>query len=282
MQKFASDPRLANPLRRYAAKKVPDSPYIRALVVDDEQLARDELRFLLKAHPEVEVVAEASNGLEALKAIDDLEPDLVFLDVQMPGLDGLGVARKVLERGGEVPHFVFATAFDRYAVDAFEVDAADYLLKPIEKSRLARAVDRALARMEVPEAAPSSQFEELLSRLQGTQRAPSKVLVNFNGRLVLVDAAEVIFASIERSQITVVGTDVQGLSNYKTLEELQTDLDPQTFWRAHRSYLVNINRIKEVEPWFKSSYRLRMSDSSETEIPVSRAQTKRLRELFKL
>ena len=164
-------------------------------------------------------------------------------------------------------------------MERFEIN---HLLKPIEKSRLARAVDRALARMEVPEAAPSSQFEELLSRLQGTQRAPSKVLVNFNGRLVLVDAAEVIFASIERSQITVVGTDVQGLSNYKTLEELQTDLDPQTFWRAHRSYLVNINRIKEVEPWFKSSYRLRMSDSSETEIPVSRALTKRLRELFKL
>ncbi len=254
---------------------------MRAVVVDDEDLARDELLFLLEAHPEVEVVAEAANGLEAVKAIEELEPDLVFLDVQMPGLDGLGVARQVIDKGGELPHFVFATAFDQYAVDAFDVNAADYLLKPIEKQRLAKAIERALARMEAP-AAQANPVEELLSRIQDKRRTPSKVLVNFNGRLVLVDAAEVIYASIERSQITVVGAEVQGLSNYKTLEELQADLDPQTFWRAHRSYLVNINHIKEVEPWFKSSYRLRMSDLDGTEIPVSRAQTKRLRELFKL
>jgi len=260
---------------------VAEFPTIRAVVVDDEDLARDELLFLLKAHPEVEVVAEATNGLEAVKAIHNLEPDLVFLDVQMPGLDGLGVARKVIDSGGHVPHFVFATAFDQYAVDAFDVNAADYLLKPIEKQRLAKSIERALVRIDTP-AGQTDPVEELLSRIHGKQRPPSKVLVNFNGRLVLVDTAEVIYASIERSQITVVGAEVQGLSNYKTLEELQADLDPQTFWRAHRSYLVNINRIKEVEPWFKSSYRLRMSDPDATEIPVSRGQTKRLRELFKL
>lgn len=253
-----------------------------ALIIDDEQLARDELAYLLQAYPEIEVVGQAANGIEALELIDEHEPDLVFLDVQMPGLDGLTVARKVIAKGGKLPHFIFATAFDQYAVEAFEIEAADYLLKPIEEKRLAKSLERARKLVESP-APETDQMEKLLERLeQSRSQKPSKVLIRSNNRMFLVDAQEVIYATIDDGLITVVSTYVEGLSNYRTIEELQTHLDPNAFWRAHRSYLVNIHRIKEVVPWFKSTYQLRMSDKAQTEIPVSRAQTKRLRELFKL
>lgn len=252
-----------------------------ALLVDDEELARDELAFLLRDHPDIEILAHASNGPEAVELIESLEPDVVFLDVQMPGLDGLGVARKIIEQGGPTPYFIFATAFDQYALEAFEVEASDYLLKPIEKKRLALALERARKRRPQPPE-DSDRVAQLLAQLQPASRGPSKLLVKHGHRMVLVDAADVIYATIDDGLITVVSTSVEGLSNYRTIEELQSHLDPHIFWRAHRSYLVNINRIREVAPWFKSSYRLLMSDKRQTEIPVSRAQTKRLRELFKL
>ena len=254
---------------------------IEALIVDDEKLARDELAFLLGSHPEIAVVGQAENGLEAVAMIDEYEPDLVFLDVQMPGLDGLSVARKVIERGGKLPHFVFVTAFDQYAVEAFEVNAADYLLKPIEEARLARSLERTRKAQAAPES-ETARVEQLLAQLQHHSNPPAKLLVRHGASMVLVDAADMIYATTDDGLITVVATSVEGVSNYRTIEELQQHLDPHVFWRAHRSYLVNINRIKEVVPWFKSTYQLRMADRKHTEVPVSRAQTKRLRELFKL
>ncbi len=254
---------------------------MRALLVDDEKLARDELAFLLEDHPEVEIVGQAANGPEALKLIEQHSPDLVFLDVQMPGLDGIHVAKRVMRKGGKLPHFIFATAFDQYAVDAFEVDAADYLLKPIEKKRLAKSLERAKKLLDSPED-EASRVEQLLTRITSRTQAPTKLLLRANSRMLLVDAADVVYATIADGVITIVATYLEGLSNYRTIEELQSHLDPRTFWRPHRSYLVNIDRIKEVVPWFKSSYQLRMSDKGRAEIPVSRAQTKRLRELFRL
>ena len=253
---------------------------ISTLIVDDEQLAREELAFLLKSHPEVEIVGEAANGLEAITMIDEYEPDLVFLDVQMPGLDGLSVVRKMIDRGGRLPHFIFATAFDQYAVEAFELAAADYVMKPIEKSRLSKSIERARRLIESPDDA-AGQVERLLAQLSD-KRSPTKLLVRSSNRMFLVDEAEIAYATIEDGVITVVASSIEGLSNYRTIEELQSHLNSALFWRPHRSYLVNINRIKEVIPWFKSSYQLRMSDKNQTAIPVSRAQTKRLRELFKL
>jgi len=251
------------------------------MLVDDEQLARDELAFLLKSFPQVHVAASAGNGLDAVELIKKHAPDVVFLDVQMPGLDGLGVVRRLLEDGGELPHFIFATAYDQYAVEAFEVNAVDYLLKPIEKERLAVSLERIQKRQE-GQAQNASRMEQLLAKIQSTVAPRTKLLVNAQNRMFLVDAADVIYATIQDGLITIVSAHIEGQSNYRTIEELQSNLDPSTFWRVHRSYLVNINRIKEVVPWFKSSYQLRMSDKKQTEIPVSRAQTKRLRELFKL
>src|ERR1700754_362358 len=246
------------------------------VVADDEKLACDELAFLLKDFPEVDVVAIGSNGLEAVELIQKLEPELVFLDVNMPGLDGLGVIRRLREREIELPHFIFVTAYDQFAVEAFRLEALDYLLKPVEKRRLAETLER-VRRVIQDKRTPEPPA------LAKTVSAPrTKLMVRSNNRYLIVDASEVIYATIDDGLITLVTTHFEGHSNYRTIEDLQASLDREMFWRVHRSYLVNINRIKEVVPWFKSSYQLRMDDKKHTEVPVSRVQTRRLRELFKL
>ncbi|HEX3104214.1 MAG TPA: LytTR family DNA-binding domain-containing protein [Terriglobales bacterium] len=253
------------------------------LIVDDEQLARDELAYLLKNIGDVEVVAQGKNGLEAVTLIREHNPDLVFLDVQMPGLDGFGVIKKLLDKKIALPKIVFSTAFDQYAVRAFEVNAVDYLLKPFDRKRVAQSVER--ARSMAGANGPADKLDALVRMLESQKPQTSKILLKAVGRLFLVNQKDICFASIEDGIITVVTSGLNGMegqSNCRTLEELLDSLDPDLFWRAHRSYLVNINRIKEVVPWFKSSYQLRMDDKKQTEIPVSRAQTKRLRELFGL
>ena len=251
---------------------------ISTVIVDDEQLACDELSYLLKDFPDIELVATGRNGLEALKLIEDLEPDLVFLDVQMPGLDGMNVIQKLRESDRHIPHFVLATAYDQYAIEAFRWDALDYLLKPIEKERLAVAIER--ARKLIAEKAKPAAADAPEQSKTAPQR--TKLLVKSNNRNFIVDAHELIYATIDDGLITVITSNVEGESSYRTIEELQSNLDPDVFWRVHRSFLVNINRIKEVIPWFKSSFQLRMDDRKHTEIPVSRVQTKRLRALLKL
>jgi two-component system LytT family response regulator/two-component system response regulator LytT len=249
-----------------------------ALVVDDEQLAREELSFLLKSIPDVELIQTASNGIEAVKLIEELEPELVFLDVQMPGLDGLGVIAKLREKGGPLPQFILTTAFDQYAVEAFRLEALDYLLKPVEHERLAESVARARRAMEErPKEQERSQDEDAPKVPQRT-----KLLVRSNNRNLIVDAQDLIYATIDDGMITVVTALFEGQSNYRTIEELQSNLDPNLFWRVHRSFLVNINKIREVIPWFKSSFQLKMDDKKQTEIPVSRIQTRRLRALLKI
>ena len=255
-----------------------------AVIVDDEQLARDELAFLLKTVGDVDVVAQGKNGLEAVNLIREHNPDLVFLDVLMPGLDGFGVIKKLLDKRVALPQIVFSTAFDQYAVKAFEVNAVDYLLKPFDKKRVAQSVQKARERVETT-GAPPDKFQTLVRMLEAQKTSTSKILLKAGGRLFLVDQKDICYASIEDGVISVVTAGVngmEGVSNCRTLEELLDSLDPNLFWRAHRSFLVNINRIREVVPWFKSSYQLRMDDKKQTEIPVSRAQTKRLRELFGL
>jgi two-component system LytT family response regulator/two-component system response regulator LytT len=255
-----------------------------AVIVDDEQLARDELAYLLKNSGEVEVVAQGKNGLEAINLIKEHNPDLVFLDVQMPGLDGFGVIKKLLDKKLPLPKIVFATAFDQYAVKAFEVNAVDYLLKPFDKKRVAQSVQKARAQQEVV-GSPAEKIDALVRMLASQKQPAAKVLLKTVGRMFLVDQKDICYAWIEDGVISVVtggAAGIEGQSNCRTLEELLESLDGNLFWRAHRSYLVNINRIREVVPWFKSSYQLRMDDKKQSEIPVSRAQTKRLRELFGL
>ncbi len=285
---------------------MPASTPISVLIIDDEKLARDELQYLLDSMGGVRVLAQGANGIEAVELIEEHRPDLVFLDVQMPGQDGFAAIERLLELsrhadGPPVPQIVFATAYDHYAVRAFDVNAVDYLLKPFDPARVAQAVDRARNRLAakagaapadgLPESPIESQLGEVLRLLnhpRASERAPqparlpAKVIVQAQSRLLLVDQAEVCFAAIDEGVIRVVTQTFEGQSKCRTLEELQELLDPAHFWRAHRGYLVNINHIREVVPWFKSSYQLRMNDRQHTEVPVSRAQTRRLRELFKL
>lgn len=275
---------------------------ISALIIDDEQLARDELAYLLQAASDVDIVAQGANGIEAVELIEEYRPDLVFLDVQMPGLDGFAVIQRVMDRrrklkdseSWHLPQFVFATAYDQYAVRAFDVNAVDYLLKPFDRGRVEKALERVRSRMTSGPSAGSqgespieSQLDALLHLLKSPQGAartaqPAKLIVQAGSRLMLVDQAEICFAEIDDGVIRVVTQHFEGQSKCRTIEELLDQLDPAVFWRAHRSFVVNINQIREVVPWFKSTYQLRMNDKKQTEIPVSRAQTKRLRELFNL
>jgi two-component system, LytTR family, response regulator LytT len=258
-----------------------------AIIVDDEQLARDELAYLLKNLGDVNVVAQGKNGLEAINLIREHNPDLVFLDVQMPGLDGFGVIKKLLDRKVPLPKIVFATAFDQYAVKAFEVNAVDYILKPFDKKRVAQSIDKARTKIEAG-GGPEEKFETLVRMLESQKphgAKTAKILIKAAGRLFLTDPKDICYATIDDGVITVATSGhagMEGHSNCRTLEELFENLDPNLFWRAHRSFLVNINHIREVVPWFKSSYQLRMDDKKQSEIPVSRAQTRRLRELFNL
>jgi two-component system LytT family response regulator/two-component system response regulator LytT len=289
---------------------------ISALIIDDEKLAREELQYLLDSVGGVEVIAQGANGIEAVNLIEEHRPDLVFLDVQMPGLDGFAVIQRLVERsrlrnGGKeagLPQIVFATAYDQYAVRAFDVNAVDYLLKPFDRTRVSAAVERARIRMASQAEEPSadaaglaqgkpasvqplsSKLDQLLHLLNHAQAGaaaaapaqPSKLVVQAQNRLLLVDQASICFAAIDEGVIRIVTRNFEGLSKCRTLEELQELLDPAHFWRAHRGFVVNINHIREVVPWFKSSYKLLMNDKQQTEVPVSRAQTRRLRELFKL
>jgi len=273
-----------------------------ALIIDDEQLAREELAYLLTQVGGVDVVAQGANGIEAVELIEEHHPDMVFLDVQMPGLDGFAVIQKLMERRNKagvsaeadpLPQIVFATAYDQYAVRAFDVNAVDYLLKPFDRTRVEQAVERVRGRLAgstpngVTGPLPESQIESLLrllNRPHGASRTPqpAKLIVQAQSRLLLIDQAEICFAAIDDGVIRVVTQSFEGSSKCRTLEELLDQLDPAVFWRAHRGFVVNINHIREVVPWFKSSYQLRMDDKQKTEIPVSRAQTRRLRELFNL
>lgn len=272
---------------------------LNAIIVDDEKLARDELKYLLDQAGDVEVLAQGSNGIEAVSLIEDLHPDVVFLDVQMPGLDGFAVIQRLVDRyrakpgkeAGPLPQFVFATAYDQYAVRAFDVNAVDYLLKPFDRTRVQQALERVRGRItgsaSAAGALPESQIDALLrllnhSQAGGRSAQPARVIVLAQSRLLLVDQTDICFAAIDEGVIRVVTQQFEGQSKCRTLEELLELLDPALFWRAHRGFVVNINHIREVVPWFKSSYQLRMNDKKQTEIPVSRAQTKRLRELFNL
>jgi len=264
---------------------------INTIIVDDEKPAREELAYLLKGFPDVQLIAQGRNGLEGVALIKDHSPDLVFLDVQMPGLDGFGVLKKLMDRKLKMPQVVFATAYDNYAVQAFEVNAVDYVLKPFDKARIARAIARAKKQLDA-QASPVERLESLLTQIgapaaaqqaaAAAVRPPTKLLLRVQQRMLLVDSNDVVYATIRDGLITLATREIEGASNYRTIEELHAQLDPDSFWRVHRSYLVNVHHVKELVPWFKASYILRMDDKKQSEVPVSRTQTRRLRELLKL
>jgi len=257
------------------------STQLRAVVADDEQPAREELCFLLSQIPDVKVVGQAENGVSAIEVINAVDPQIAFLDIQMPGLSGFEVAHLLMENRAAAPWVVFVTAYDQYAIDAFEVNAVDYLLKPVEQKRLDQAVDRVRQRLSLGQ--PRDQrIEQLVRMMAERSQRREQLALKVGDRFLLVQAEDVIYASVDGDTIVVATAQLLGTSNYRTLDELQARLDPDLFWRVHRSHLVNISKIKEIVPWFSRNYMLRMKDGKGTEIPVSRSQTKRLRDYLKL
>ena len=266
---------------------------LRAVVVDDEELARDELGYLLGQVGGVEIVGQAGNGVEALTTIDRLQPDVVFLDIQMPGLSGFEVARRMVQSRAQT-HIVFVTAFDQHAIEAFEVNAVDYLLKPVDQARLEVSVERTRRRTATERPLDQvnsgsgganvnhADLEKIIQLVTERQSRRERLAIKVGERFLLVRSEEIIYASLADEGITVVTSQHTGTSSYRTLDDLQERLDGTVFWRVHRSHLVNINKIKEIVPWFSRNYILRMKDEKETEIPVSRTQTRRLREYLKL
>ena len=259
---------------------------LRILIADDEQPARSELCFQLEQLDDVEIVDQAADGPRAVALAEELAPDVVLLDIQMPGLTGFEVARQLLDRG--VPsHVVFVTAFDQYAIEAFEVSAVDYLLKPVEPARLAQMIQRvrrivAAERDTTNGPNVNKELARIVQYVAERRSRRERLAIKVGERFLLVQAEDIVYASLADEVITIVTGAVSGTSNYRTLDELHSHLDPAAFWRVHRSHVVNINKIKEIVPWFSRNYILRMKDGKGTEIPVSRTQTKRLREYLSL
>ena len=261
---------------------------IRTVIADDEEPARNELFFQLAQLEDVEVVGQATNGLEALELIESLRPDLSLLDVQMPGLTGFELVRALVAKKID-SRVVFVTAYDRYAIEAFKINAVDYLLKPVEPNRLSQTLARVrelLASDARGDSAVSKLQAEALEKIASfVEKQPGKpdpIAIKNDGRLALVQSDDIVFISLVEETVTVTTGTMSGESNCRTLDELQSQLDPAVFWRVHRSHIVNIHKIKEIVPWLTRNYILKMRDSNGTEIPVSRTQTKRLRDYLNL
>ena len=245
---------------------------MRVLVVDDEELARARIKELLAGIPGVEVAGEAENGLRAVELAGELEPDVVILDIQMPGMDGF----EVVDALTRVPLVIFATAFDEYAIKAFEVNSVDYLLKPISKERLGEAIDRARALLE-----DTPRLDDQMARLAAVIRSREvrRLPVIKGKKIVLVDLDDIVWIGVE-DELVFVHTASERYMMNATMAELESRLDPRVFFRSHRSSIVNLNHVKEIVPWFSGKYKVVVDDEKKSEIVLSRARAKGLREIL--
>jgi DNA-binding LytR/AlgR family response regulator len=251
---------------------------MKALIVDDEYPARMELRFHLSQFADIEIIGEATNAREALRLIAALDYDVIFLDVQMPGMTGIDLVRQL--KGREpMPKVVFVTAYDSYAVPAFEMRAVDYLLKPFESERLAETVQR--LREVVGSTAPSEPEDEAPRLVEKKAVALSFLLAEKEEKQIPVPLAEIVYIYSEGYNV-FVQTHADRLTTKCTLQELTERLPGDQFFRSHRSYLVNILQVKELSPYFNGAYLLKLKDKDSSEVIVSRSNVKRMKELFSM
>ncbi len=245
---------------------------MRVLIVDDEPPARERLKRLLADLKGVELIGEAESGIQAVEMIERERPDLVLLDIQMPGLDGFGV----IEALQDPPPVIFVTAYDEYAIRAFEINALDYLLKPFSRARLEKAVRRARESLD-EERGFAARLGPLLDSLAAQGRYLTRLAVRDRNHIRVLDVTEVDWIGAEEEQVMVYAGD-RAYPIRRTLAELETRLDPARFFRAHRSAIVNLDRVKQVIPWFKGSHKLRLTTGAEVEL--SRAQARALRKIL--
>ncbi len=249
---------------------------LRTLIVDDEPLARQRLARMLAEFPEVELAGEAANGREAVERVRELRPDLVFLDIQMPGWDGFRVLEEL--RLDPAPYIVFATAFDEHALRAFELSAVDYLLKPFDAPRLGRAVGKAL------DASSRRGFGERLEALARTlselgARPVRHIGVRKGERILVVQPEDAYYFEARAKETSLFTRDAEHIVD-RSLKQLEAELDPAVFFRCHRSYIVNLDRVAEVFGWFAGGLVAKLADGRE--IPVSRRQAGELRARLRL
>ncbi|MBN2070530.1 MAG: response regulator transcription factor [Candidatus Krumholzibacteriota bacterium] len=249
---------------------------IKALIVDDEKLARSEMRFLLGDYGEIEVIGEASGGGDAISIIRKNQPDIVFLDIQMPEVDGFQVVRTLMEEK-KLPLVIFTTAYDQYAIKAFEINAIDYLLKPIEKERLSGAIERAKAILP--------RREEYLDRIRkltenikgGTRFLPRLVIKKDDGMMGLVEVEKIAMLHNEGGKVTAYTDDGRYESNYSDIDEIEVQIDPKVFTRLGAEYLVNPGKIVQIIPWSGGNYIMTIDDSEKTEVRLQRSQAQLLK-----
>jgi len=242
---------------------------MRVLIVDDEHLARAVLREYLAGHPDVEIVGECANGFEAVKAIGELEPELVFLDIQMPKLDGF----EVVELAGGKPNYIFATAYDRFALKAFEVRAIDYLLKPFSRERLAQALAHARSRGAQP-----AQVEAVVQEAARRRGWLERILIKDGARVHVVAAGSIDYIEAQDDYVRVTAAGRAHLKHQR-LSELEAQLDPQVFLRIHRSWIVNVGAIARIEPASKDNHCAVLKDG--TRLPISRSGYQKVRDLMR-
>jgi two-component system LytT family response regulator len=248
---------------------------IRSLLVDDEVAARSRLARLLASHPEIEIAGQVSDGLDALEQIRALTPDLLFLDIDMPGLNGFDVLRG-LPPDVTVPLVVFVTAYNQHAMAAFEASALAYLLKPVDPDRLARVVERA-SRLHAHSSQRLAEQQQVTRLLQSAPKALAQVVARKRDRFVLLPPDEIIFFQVDNGIVKAkTATDSYWVNHQLT--ELEEGLPDGLFFRARREVLVNLARVAEIRPYFKSSFLLTMADAARTEIAVSERQAKLLRQ----
>jgi DNA-binding LytR/AlgR family response regulator len=247
---------------------------IKTLIVDDEAPARERLKNFLAVNETVELIGEAEDGVQAVEMIEAKHPDLVLLDIQMPRLDGFGVIRMLK---GNLPLVIFITAYDEYAIQAFEANALDYLLKPFTRVRLDRAIEKASRELE-KKADFNSHLEGLFRTLTAQKQYLERIAVRSQNRILVIDVDDIDTLNADSGQVAVRSGDKNYFTNY-TLNELENRLNPEKFFRAHRSALVNLTKIKEIIPWFAGSYKIKLTTGQEVEL--SRMQATELRKIIK-
>jgi DNA-binding LytR/AlgR family response regulator len=248
------------------------------MIVDDEPPAVDELTYILSGLEKVDIVATAFSAAKAISTIRAKHPDLVFLDIKMPGGDGFEVMRACAATYGP-PFFVLVTAFDQHAVKAFEASAADYILKPFQSERIRESVARVRQMLAIHrKGALYGQLEHMVQRLSPAENKPTKIGVEKKGRILLLDSEEIVYCKAENKSVRVC-TDrcCYDLWGSSSLDELQDKVAGRGFFRAHRSFLVNLARVKELTSWFNGRYILTLTDVEATEVPVSRRRVKALK-----
>jgi two-component system LytT family response regulator/two-component system response regulator LytT len=253
----------------------------RCLIVDDEKPAREELLYMLSNFTYIEVVGQASHGMEALELIDRLRPDIVFLDIQMPKMSGMDVARKVLNREYK-PIIIFVSAYDKFAVEAFEVNAIDYLLKPVSEERLKDRLDKINEERTKEGTIHTNKMVELFGYIKENTKesSPKRISLYRNGILIPIETKEILYATIEDKN-TIIVSNKGKFETSCTLNELVDKLDSTMFFRTHKSYIVNLNYIESIEPWFNSTYNINLKNNKEV-IPVSRFFSKSFKAIMNI